>query len=152
MAGYTTAMNHIFISHSPEETANFGAEISQNLIPGLVTLEGQLGAGKTKFASGLLEALGAEGPYQSPTFMLMKEYHLPQATSTGIERIYHADAYRLEAKDFQNLGLQEWLEDVKALTILEWPEKVEELLPSKRTAIIFEIQNETGREIQVRES
>ncbi len=133
-------MNIDSLTNSPESTAALGARLAEGVKPGLVTLKGDLGAGKTKFTAGLLEAFGAEGPYQSPTFMIMKEYHLPKPTSSGIARVYHADAYRLEAKDFENLGFQEWLEDPEALTILEWPEKIATLLPEKRMEITFAIK------------
>lgn len=144
-------MKTTFTSHSAEETAQFGAEMAKDLTPGLVTLSGELGAGKTKLTAGILRALGAEGPYQSPTFMLMKEYHLPKSTSTGIARVYHVDAYRLEAKDFEILGFQAWLEDSEGLVILEWPERIAELLPEKRIDITLEQKSETEREIQVEE-
>lgn len=142
-------MKTSFTSHSPEETAQYGADLAPELSPGLVTLTGELGAGKTKLSAGLLEALGAEGPYQSPTFMLMKEYHLPHATDTGIARVYHVDAYRLETQDFETLGFQEWLDDTEALMILEWPERIAELLPEKRIDITLVQKSETEREIQI---
>lgn len=142
-------MKETFISHSPEETRAFGQQLAITFRPGLVTLQGELGAGKTKLSAGILEGLGAEGPYQSPTFMLMKEYHLDNASVTGISRVYHVDAYRLEENDFENLGLQEWLEDKEALTLLEWPERVQNLLPEKKTAVTLEQRGESEREITV---
>ncbi len=142
-------MKNHYISHSPEETVQIGAELAAGLRPGLVTLSGELGAGKTKLTAGMLEALGAEGPYQSPTFMLVKEYHLPQKTEFGIARVYHADAYRLEPKDFETLGFQAWFEDPEGLVILEWPERIGELLPEKRLNIILTQKGETEREIKI---
>lgn len=147
---YTTdIMDTRFTSHSPEDTAQFGADLAAELTPGLLTLSGELGAGKTKLTAGILSALGAEGPYQSPTFMLVKEYHLDAPTKTGIERIYHADAYRLEPQDFETLGFQAWFEDTEALVILEWPEKIEKYLPEKRTDITIKQVNETEREFLI---
>jgi tRNA threonylcarbamoyladenosine biosynthesis protein TsaE len=142
-------MDTRFISHSPENTAQFGADLAAELTPGLLTLSGELGAGKTKLTAGILSALGAEGPYQSPTFMLVKEYHLAEPTKTGIERIYHADAYRLEPEDFETLGFQTWFEDKEALVILEWPEKIEKYLPEKRISITLKQTNETEREFLI---
>lgn len=143
-------MESEFFTHSPEETALLGANLAKKATPGLITLQGDLGTGKTKFTAGLLEELGAEGPYQSPTFMIMKEYHLPKTSPGGINRVYHADAYRLEAKDFESLGFQECLEDKSALTILEWPEKVESVLSEKRTDIIITQISETERKFHIK--
>lgn len=142
-------MDTRFISHSPENTAQFGADLAAELTPGLLTLSGDLGAGKTKLAAGILSALGAEGPYQSPTFMLVKEYHLPVATKNGIARVYHADAYRLEPSDFETLGFQAWFEDQEGLVILEWPEKIEKYIPKKRIDITLKQINETEREFLI---
>ena len=137
------------ISHSPEETAQFGATLAQNLQPGLLTLSGELGVGKTKLTAGILSALGAEGPYQSPTFMLVKEYHLPETTATGIARVYHADAYRLEPKDFETLGFQAWFDDTEGLVILEWPERIAKLLSESRIDIKITQLSESERKISL---
>ncbi len=139
-------MENQFKSSSPEETAEFGSKLALELRPGLLTLSGELGTGKTKLTAGILEALGAEGPYQSPTFMLVKEYHLPAVTETGVARVYHADAYRLSKKDFETLGFQAWFEDPEGLVILEWPERLSGLLPKKRTDIVIRQVSETERE------
>ncbi len=136
-----------YITHSPEETAAVAADFALQMRPGLVTLEGNLGAGKTCFSAALLKALGAEGPYQSPTFVLMKEYELPVLTTNGIARVYHADAYRVAAPDFVIIGFEEWLYDKAGLTLLEWPERVAELLPEEYMKITIETVSETTRKI-----
>jgi tRNA threonylcarbamoyladenosine biosynthesis protein TsaE len=142
-------MKTSFLSHSPEETAQFGAELASEFTPGLLTLSGELGAGKTKLTAGILNALGAEGPYQSPTFMLVKEYHLPEVTKNGIARVYHVDAYRLEPQDFETLGFQSWFDDKEGLVILEWPERIADFLPKKRIEITLKQINETERELLI---
>lgn len=139
-------------THSAEETRAFGEKLVREIAPGtLVCLMGDLGAGKTTFVQGLLEGLGAEKPYISPTFIIMKQYDLAQPSATGIERIYHADAYRVEAKDFETLGFIEWCEDKKGLVILEWPERVQELLPSDKKTLFFRSLSDTEREIKITE-
>jgi tRNA threonylcarbamoyladenosine biosynthesis protein TsaE len=138
-----------YITHSPEETAAVAADFASQIKPGLVTLEGNLGAGKTCFSAALLKVLGAEGPYQSPTFVLMKEYELPALTTNGIARVYHADAYRVAAPDFVTIGFEEWLYDKAGLTLLEWPERVAELLPEEYTSIVIETVSETTRKITI---
>jgi tRNA threonylcarbamoyladenosine biosynthesis protein TsaE len=137
------------VTHSLVETKVLAQEVAGLLRPGLVTLSGDLGAGKTSFAQGILEALGAEGPWNSPTFVLMKEYELPQETATGIRRVYHTDAYRVEAKDFQELGFLAWIEEKDTLTILEWPEKIAELLPGTLSSFHFTVTGEEERIIDI---
>lgn len=141
-----------YSTHSAEETKALGKQIAKELNPGtLLCLQGDLGAGKTTFTQGLLEGLGAKRPYVSPTFVLMKQYDLDEPSAQGIERIYHADAYRVEEKDFQELGFREWCEDQKGIVILEWPEKIENLLPEKRMNISFRSLSENEREMKIEE-
>lgn len=139
----------IYITKSAEETRTLGEKLAREIMPGtLLCLSGDLGAGKTTFTQGFLEGLGAERPFVSPTFVIMKQYTLPVPVN-GIERVYHVDAYRVESKDFETLGFSEWCEDTKGIVILEWPERVAELLPEKRTEIHFKSLNENEREIKV---
>lgn len=143
-------MNTSLITHSAEETRVFGQKLGQEIKPGtLLCLRGDLGAGKTTLTQGLLEGLGAERPYVSPTFVIMKQYELPIATPIGIKRIYHADAYRVEEKDFREIGFAEWCADREGVVILEWPERIGELLPEKRIDITLRSLSETEREIIV---
>lgn len=108
------------ITHSTEETREVGRNFAQTLKPGtLICFEGNLGAGKTTFIQGLLEGLGAEKPFVSPTFILMKQYDLAVSTPAGIKYIYHADAYRLSAKEFREIGFEEWIIDEQGITLLE---------------------------------
>lgn len=141
-------MNDITTTHSAEETRDFGKRLAGGLLPGtLLCLTGDLGAGKTTLVQGLLEGLGAERPFVSPTFVLMKQYNLSAPSATGIKRVYHADAYRVEAKDFREIGFAEWCADRDGLVILEWPERIADLLPEKRIDITLTSLSETEREI-----
>ena len=136
-----------YLSQSKKETETIAREISQGFQGGtVVCLEGDLGAGKTTFSQGVLAYFGAEEPYTSPTFVIMKEYQLPQEKQ-GIKRIYHIDTYRIEAKDLENIGFEEWCSDPSGLVLLEWPERVKELLPEKRTTIHLKQRAEESREI-----
>lgn len=140
------------ITHSAEETREVGKNFAQMLKPGtLICFEGNLGAGKTTFIQGLLEGLGAEKPFVSPTFILMKQYDLAVSTSAGIKYIYHADAYRLGAKEFREIGFEEWITDAQGITLLEWPERIGELLPEKYTTVKIESISETERKIELSE-
>lgn len=136
------------ITHSRTETQQYGEELVRQLSPGtLLALKGDLGAGKTTLVQGLLAGLGAVPPYPSPTFVLMNQYELPQITTTGIRRVYHADAYRVGQDDFEKLGFLEWCADPAGLVILEWPERLGDLVPTKHTEINIRSLSETEREI-----
>lgn len=151
-----TSMNTVYRTQSAEKTRALGRKLAREIIPGtILCLSGDLGAGKTTFTQGFLEGLGAEKPYVSPTFVIMKQYDLPilqtglLTPTNGIERVYHVDAYRVESKDFETIGFTEWCEDKKGIVVLEWPERVVELLPKKRTEIHFKSLNENEREIKI---
>ncbi|MDO8593785.1 MAG: tRNA (adenosine(37)-N6)-threonylcarbamoyltransferase complex ATPase subunit type 1 TsaE [bacterium] len=96
----------------------------------LVTLSGELGAGKTSFTKAVAHALGIEEVVTSPTFVLEKIYQLGGETPK-FERLIHIDAYRLEkGADLAPLGFDELMRDAGNLILLEWPEKVSDMLPA----------------------
>lgn len=143
-------MEKAYQTHSAEETKALAKKLAENIRPGTVLcLSGDLGAGKTTFTQGILESLGAEGPFVSPTFVIMKQYDLKEAPLSGIRRIYHADAYRVGEKDFALLGFQEWAEDPEGLVILEWPERIANLLPDSRQEVFLEQKSGSERLIRV---
>ncbi len=151
-------MAQTFNTHSADETREVGRNFAQTLKPGtLVCFEGNLGAGKTTFIQGMLEAFGAELPFVSPTFILMKQYDLLKPKKLNfqlevellIQRIYHADAYRLGAPEFREIGFEEWIADPAGVTLLEWPERIAELLPEKYVTVSIESISETERRIEI---
>lgn len=93
----------------------------------LVTLSGDLGAGKTAFTKALAKALGIEESVTSPTFVLEKIYALPAAAKFA--RLIHIDAYRLgSSAELPALGFDELMKDTANLVVLEWPERVADAL------------------------
>jgi tRNA threonylcarbamoyl adenosine modification protein YjeE len=91
----------------------------------LVTLSGDLGAGKTSFAQGVAAALGVTHHVTSPTFVLERLYPLSVAEGRGFSRLAHLDAYRLDGPEaLMPLGFQERMSDPTTLILLEWPETV----------------------------
>jgi tRNA threonylcarbamoyladenosine biosynthesis protein TsaE len=143
-------MTETHTTHSAEETRAWGKGLAGTILPGtLLCLTGDLGAGKTTLVQGLLEGLGAERPYVSPTFVIMKQYELFVSSVTGVKRIYHADAYRVGSKDFTEIGFAEWCADPEGLVILEWPERIADLLPTNRIDITLTSLSESEREIRV---
>ena len=115
----------------------------------LITLEGDLGAGKTTFAQALGKELGVEDVMQSPTYVLMKSYPINYKTFT---KLVHIDAYRLNnPQEFNTLKPEEFLNDPKNLVVLEWPQKAGHTLPVPDLTLSFSSQRgeEDSRYIEV---
>lgn len=112
------------ISHSPEETEEIGARFARTLRPGdVVALEGELGAGKTAFARGVLRGLGYQGRVTSPTFAIANEYQAGQAA------VVHCDMYRILSPDaLFEIGFEEYL-DGRRILLVEWSENIRYALP-----------------------
>lgn len=101
----------------------------------LITLSGDLGAGKTTFVQTLARELGVTETIQSPTYVLMKKY---KTTHPLFETLVHIDAYRLDTKEqFAALDPDSFLNDPKTLVALEWPERVEGALPKADRELKF---------------
>lgn len=142
--------SEIFHIKSAEELRALGARCVEHIsAPKVIALSGELGAGKTTFSQGILSALGAERPFTSPTFVLMKRYDL-STPRNNIERVYHVDAYRVGEEEFCSLGWDEWVRDSAGLVLLEWPERVPGLVPKDALKISFETDGD-GRKIIVNE-
>jgi tRNA threonylcarbamoyladenosine biosynthesis protein TsaE len=110
----------------------------------VVLLIGNLGAGKTTLAKGIVQGLGAASPDEvsSPTFTLIHEY--------GEGRVYHIDLYRLEEpREVATLGLEE-LFDRDAVVLIEWGERFPQLMPDDRVEIHIRATEDDSREIEVR--
>ncbi len=118
------------VSHSAEETAHLGETVGACLAPGdVVVLRGQLGAGKTVFTQGIGRGLGVREHVISPTFTLLREH------TSGRLPLYHVDAYRLAgAIEAYTFGLDEYLYG-DGVTVIEWGERVETLLPEEYLAV-----------------
>lgn len=114
------------VSRSPEETRILGAALAPLLVPGdVVSLSGDLGAGKTVFVQGLATALGVDKQVTSPTFTIVHEY------KEGRYPILHMDVYRLTSfQEVLDLGFEELL-DPGAVMLVEWGEAVAPLLPRR---------------------
>lgn len=110
----------------------------------LVTLSGELGAGKTAFTKAIAITLGVEEVVNSPTFVLEKIYMLPDGQP--FKRLVHIDAYRLEkGSDLAALGFEKIMNDSENLVLLEWPEKVADALPAPVARISIVVQQDGSR-------
>ena len=131
----------VWRTSNEEETIALGETIAAELPRrGVVLLIGELGAGKTTLAKGIVRGLGAAELDQvsSPTFTLVHEY--------GVERkVYHIDLYRLETqREVEALGFEEIL-DRDAVTLIEWGERFPALLPAERIEIRIEAEDDESR-------
>lgn len=133
------------ITDSPERTKEFSKNFAKDLKPPkILALYGNLGSGKTTFIQGLAAGLGIKKRILSPTFVFIRRYDL-----SGGLKFYHVDLYRLDSeRDVEAIGLKEILEE-KAIIAIEWPEKVEKLLPEDSIKIKLETIGESKRKIQI---
>lgn len=132
-----------------EETLELGRQTAKLLRGGdVLALQGELGAGKTAFVKGMAQSLGIKKTIRSPSFNLMKIYHLPRPRN-NIKLLAHLDCYRLNSpSEAIDIGLADYLADKQALTAIEWPEKIKKILPKNRTMKIrFKTLSETERSI-----
>ena len=136
-----------FVSHSLEQTVRLGARLGELVLPGdVITLSGELGAGKTAFASGFGLGFGAREPVTSPTFVFAHEHR----RAADKVKLYHIDCYRLSGVvDADSIGLSDMLAG-DAVLLVEWPERILPLLPIERLSITLDVLDEapTRRQMQ----
>ena len=134
------------ISHSEAETEKTAFDLARTLSPGTVlTLNGDLGAGKTVFARGFARGLGIGEAVSSPTYTIAQEYLLPDG-----KRLYHLDLYRISsAAAGLAFGVDEFLNDPNAFALVEWPERVGDVIPDSAIRIFIRHLDENQREISI---
>lgn len=128
---------------SPEQTMHLGRICGELLTQGsVIALMGDLGTGKTVFVKGVAKGVGVadEGEITSPSFVLVNEYQ-------GRFPVYHVDLYRLQnAEEVDDLGWEELI-CPPGVTLIEWAEKVLQLLPEERTEVHLEWVNAVERKL-----
>jgi len=131
------------VTRDVDETRKSAAALAELLVPGdVVSLAGELGAGKTAFVQGAARALGVEGPVVSPTFVLVREYR-------GDMPIYHVDVYRLDRlQEVHDLGFEDFL-DPGGVVFVEWGDAVEALLPDSHLRVELTTEEDETRLIRV---
>ena len=136
-------MKQEYYTHSAEETRKLASKIAEETPNGTVfALDGNLGAGKTVFASGFAAGLGITEPVSSPTFTIVQEY--PYAKGM----FFHLDLYRIDNPDAAlAFGIDEFLYASDAISLVEWPERIDGLFPpgTVRVAIERTEQDETRK-------
>ena len=128
-------------SESSEETEKLGEMIGSRLRKGqVVSLRGSLGAGKTVLAKGIAKSLGIREAIVSPTFTIVQEYD-------GDKKLYHLDLYRLSGDDeFESMGGEEFLYS-DGITLIEWSEKIDDMLPDDTLYVTVEINPDLSRRV-----
>jgi tRNA threonylcarbamoyladenosine biosynthesis protein TsaE len=139
----------IIESNSPEDTLALGRRLGQEARPGEVyTLVGDLGVGKTVLTQGIAEGLGIEEPVCSPTFTIVQVYE------EGRMPFYHFDVYRIgDIGEMDEIGYEDYFYG-DGLTMIEWANLIEEILPQNRKEITIEKDLEKGfdyRRITIKE-
>ena len=132
------------VTSSAEETISLGKSLSEFIEPGdMITLEGDLAAGKTTFVKGILLGLNFKHMVTSPTFTLINEYEADQ-------RVIHMDCYReSDLQRWIDLGIQDYFysNDIK---IIEWPEIISVLIPEGHISITLTSVSESERKIYIK--
>src|SRR3954464_4942781 len=128
-----------------DATEAFGRRLGALLFPGaVVALLGPLGVGKTHLTRAIAEGLGVRNPaaVNSPTFVLIQEY-------PGPVPVYHFDTYRLSGpREFAELGADEYLAG-DGVCVIEWADKVADVLPAERLTVAIEVTGPTARRIDI---
>jgi len=124
------------VTRTPDETRTVGAGLAELLVPGdVISLTGDLGAGKTTFVQGAARGLGVGEPVVSPTFVLVREYR-------GDVPVYHLDVYRLDRlQEVIDLGFEDLL-DPSGVIFVEWGDAIDALLPDEHLRV--ELRTDDG--------
>ena len=140
-------MSQNFTTSSAQETNALAKKFASSLSGGdILCLYGDLAAGKTTFAQGLGEHLGVNRVI-SPTYIILRQY---PTTYPGVSRFNHLDLYRLESyKETKSFDLDELWSDKKAVTVIEWPDRLNGHLPPSYYKITFEIVSGSKRRVTI---
>jgi tRNA threonylcarbamoyladenosine biosynthesis protein TsaE len=132
------------ITKNEKETFALAKKMAESFKGGeVVALTGDLGAGKTVFTKGLATGLGVERTVNSPTFVVMKNYRIKKQEAI-IKELVHIDAYRLSSgEDLAQIGVLDYFKRNDCVTVIEWPEKVEDILPEDIMRVKIEIKKDS---------
>jgi len=131
-------------SNDVKDTLALGRKLGQHLKSGnVVSLRGNLGAGKTVLAKGVALSLDINEPIVSPTFTLVQEYE-------GKMKMYHIDLYRISGEEeFEMMGGEEFLYS-SGICLIEWSEKIQNMLPKNTIYVNITINKDQSREIEIK--
>lgn len=143
------------ITKSPGETQKLGHFLFNKISLAtdknalVISLEGELGAGKTTLTQGLAKLLGIKAKIKSPTFTLMKKYKIPGLKKSRF--LYHLDCYRLrDHRDLLALGIKDILNNNENVILIEWPERIKKILPKNHIKIHLDHIDKHTRKITIK--
>lgn len=144
-------------SKSVKETQKIAADLAKDIFKKqtkngaiIIALEGELGAGKTTFTKAFAKAMGVKKKLTSPTFVLMRQYKLDIG---GFKLLIHLDTYRLrDYRDLLPLGIKEILKNPENIILIEWADRVVEILPKNSIKIHLDHISENERKISICEN
>ena len=138
--------NQTVTTCSYEETEAFGKALAESLPSGsVVAMYGTLGAGKTVMARGFAKGLGIEEAVSSPTYTIVQEYDIPDDG-----RLYHLDLYRISGVESAlAFGVDEFLDDDNAINLIEWPMRIDGILPDNCIKVTLTHLDDEKREIVI---
>ena len=145
-----TPFNAAHVSVHLRELDDFARRLIEGWpTPRVIGIDGTLGAGKTTLVRSIAAAVGVDpADVTSPTFTIMNVY--PVTDRRPLKRIHHIDAYRLDGpEDWDGFGGSHWAERPDAWTIVEWSDRVAEVLPADRVRIRIDVVDPTTRRIEV---
>ncbi|WP_274361860.1 tRNA (adenosine(37)-N6)-threonylcarbamoyltransferase complex ATPase subunit type 1 TsaE [Paenibacillus thermotolerans] len=132
-----------YYAESEIATERLAKHLAMRMGPGYVlALDGDLGAGKTRFSQAVAKALGVKESVNSPTFTIIKEYKGEKLP------FYHMDVYRISAEEADELGLDDYFFG-DGVTVVEWASIIQELLPPERLDVYISVQGATEREFAI---
>ncbi len=140
---------------SLDEMHQFARDLIASIQPSdsgatVICLEGDLGAGKTTLTQMISKELSVETLPISPTFVLQKQYSVPESSGSSFISLVHIDAYRLETGDqMKPLRFSETLTLPRTLVIIEWPEQIASVIPEDSVYIRLVWVDETTRRIEI---
>ncbi len=144
----------VFYSKSKKETQKIAADLAAKTNSAIIALEGELGAGKTTFVQAFAKALGVKAKIKSPTFNLIKKYPIPNASRFTFHAprfIYHIDCYRLkDHKEAIPLGIKDIFKEDDTIILIEWPERINEILPKNITRVHIDHIDKNKRKISIK--
>lgn len=134
-----------FITKNKKETQTIAFALAKEIVRHkseraiVIGLVGDLGSGKTTFTQGFAKGIGIKEKIKSPTFILMQIFELPRRKkATQYKNFIHIDAYRISRKkELEHLGLQQMFRDPHNIMLIEWADRIKNLLPKRAATIIF---------------
>ena len=150
------------LTRSAKETKKLGEKLAHEIDRSptsikrgaiIISLEGELGSGKTTFTQGFAKGLGIKENPRSPTFVIMRIYKLNKSNRSDkiveFENFIHIDAYRITSKDLKSLGWNELVSGQQNIILIEWGDRVKNILPKNALRIIFKHGHSGSRLIKI---